>query len=193
MTGHSARCAFPGCRAWAMHGHALCRAHRGPPGGPGLPEGLLQFYAGALTPEEFADIRRHMATPDRSTDVEVAVIRVMIRRVLQDIGPDEPAKALPLVRQAVDGICRALRTGHAIGAASAAEMARSVQEAMGMLEDLTPSERGETAPSQRGETAPSERGKTAPNPPLPVAQDRRSPETKGEDLRGGAEDAPGEE
>jgi len=36
-------------------------------------------------------------------------MRVMIRRVMERVGVDDPAKALPLVRQGVDAICRALR------------------------------------------------------------------------------------
>jgi hypothetical protein len=44
------------------------------------------------------------------TSGEVAVMRVLIRRVMQRIGEDDPLRALPLVRQGVDAICRALRT-----------------------------------------------------------------------------------
>ena len=71
---------------------------------------LSSFYASLFTESELADIGRQLDSPQRSTDMEVAIMRVMIRRVMESIGTKNPAKALPLIRQGVDAICRALRT-----------------------------------------------------------------------------------
>jgi len=68
------------------------------------------FYASLFTEQELADIGRQLQPPHRSTAMEVAVMRVMIRRVMDSIGTTDPAKALPLIRQGVDAVCRALRT-----------------------------------------------------------------------------------
>ncbi|MBC7260510.1 MAG: hypothetical protein H5T63_00740, partial [Chloroflexi bacterium] len=69
-----------------------------------------RFYTSAFTPEEWAEIKEQLATPELSLEMEVAVMRVLIRRVMERIGEDDPVKALPLVRQGVDAICRALRS-----------------------------------------------------------------------------------
>ena len=83
------------------------------------------FYADALTDEERRDIARQLAAPGRSTEEEVALMRVMIRRVLDRIGGEDPIKTLPLVRQGVDAICRALRTDRVL----TGEAADSLSEA----------------------------------------------------------------
>ena len=46
-------------------------------------------------------------------------MRVMIRRVMERIGVENPLKALPLIRQGVDAICRALRTERVLSGESA--------------------------------------------------------------------------
>ncbi|MBC7234040.1 MAG: hypothetical protein H5T68_12455 [Chloroflexi bacterium] len=69
-----------------------------------------RFYASVFTPEEWAEIKQQLATPELSLEMEVAVMRILIRRVMERIGEEDPAKALPLVRQGVDAICRALRS-----------------------------------------------------------------------------------
>ena len=71
---------------------------------------LHSFYASAFSAEELSEIARQLESPQRSTEMEVAVMRVMIRRVMERIGEEDPLKALPLIRQGVDAICRALRT-----------------------------------------------------------------------------------
>ena len=72
--------------------------------------GLRGFYARAFNAEELEEIARQMASPDRSTEMEVAIMRVMIRRVMERMGEEDPLRALPVIRQGVDAICRALRT-----------------------------------------------------------------------------------
>jgi len=71
---------------------------------------LHSFYASVFSAEELAEIARQLESPQRSMEMEVAVMRVMIRRVMECIGEEDPVKALPLIRQGVDAICRALRT-----------------------------------------------------------------------------------
>lgn len=121
------RCSHPGCRAWAMHGQVYCRSHLpqdlsgagpdeaqgGASAGPVQPS-PHSFYADAFSQEELHDIVQLLASPQRTTEMEVAVMRVLIRRVMQRLGEHDPAKALPLIRQGVDAICRALRTDKAL-------------------------------------------------------------------------------
>jgi hypothetical protein len=112
MSKGSRRCARRGCRAWAMRGQPLCRAHRR---SPGQSQRTAQTPTGGLyepffTAPEWEQIRQELQSPQCSLDREVSLMRIMIRRVMERIGQDDPAKALPLVRQAMDAICRALRT-----------------------------------------------------------------------------------
>ncbi len=69
-----------------------------------------RFYNDVFSAEELADIAHQLASPQRSTEMEVAVMRVMIRRVMERIGAEDPGKSLPLILQGEDAICRALRT-----------------------------------------------------------------------------------
>ena len=124
MSKESRRCARPGCRAWAMRGQLLCRAHN-PSGRASKRTGQTSagtrhpltaagtrhpFYDGVFSREELEDIARQLESAQHSLEMEVAVMRVMIRRVMERIGQEDPLKALPLIRQGVDAICRALRT-----------------------------------------------------------------------------------
>lgn len=76
-------------------------------------------------------------------DLEVAIIRVLMRRVLGRIGEDDPVKALPLVREAVDAICRSLRTQRLL----TGESADSLAAAFGMAISEVAEELGAGAPS----------------------------------------------
>jgi hypothetical protein len=67
------------------------------------------FYDDVFSEQELKDIGQQLASAQGELQMEVAVMRVMIRRVLAHIGVDDPAKALPLVRQGVEAVCRALR------------------------------------------------------------------------------------
>jgi hypothetical protein len=97
-----------------------------------------QFYAGLFTKQELEDIARQLEVAERSLEMEVAVMRVLIRRVMEGIGQKDPLKALPLIRQGVDAICRALRTERVLtGEASdslAAAFAVAVREIAGELD-----------------------------------------------------------
>jgi len=111
---------MPGCRARAKRGELFCSAHAQgaldtlsseQAEADGTPQAALHsFYASAFSAEELSEIARQLESPQRSTEMEVAVMRVMIRRVMERIGEEDPLKALPLIRQGVDAICRALRT-----------------------------------------------------------------------------------
>lgn len=69
-----------------------------------------EFFAGVFSADEWREVERQLSAPQPSLELEVGILRVMMRRVLNRLGEDDPAKALPLVRQGVDAICRALRT-----------------------------------------------------------------------------------
>lgn len=97
------------------------------------------FYSDLFTDHELADIGRQLQSPRRSTDMEVAVMRIMIRRVMERIGEEDPVKALPLIRQGVDAICRALRTERVLSgetsdslAAAFAVALREIGEELGL-------------------------------------------------------------
>ena len=88
------------------------------------------FYSSVFSPEEWAEIGRLLNAPSNSMEMEVAVLRVLIRRVLQRIGADDPLKALPLVRQGVDAICRALRTERVLTGESADSLSSAFATAL---------------------------------------------------------------
>ena len=131
MSSDSRRCAMPGCRAWAMRGQLFCRAHK-PSAQESEREGQAsaktphRFYAGVFSQEEQEEIARQLESPQLSLEMEVAVMRIMIRRVMEHVGEEDPIKALPLLRQGVDTICRALRTERVL----AGEASESLAEAM---------------------------------------------------------------
>ena len=134
----SRRCAQPGCRAWARRGGTLCSSHERQAARRAAPQtassALDEFYAGLLTPEEKAEIARLMQGGARYTGGEVAVMRVLIRRVMERNGQDDPLKALPAIREGVDGICRALRTEHVLSGEAGETLLRAfarVLEEMG--------------------------------------------------------------
>jgi len=81
------------------------------------------FYADLFDEKELAEMGRLLQSPRRSTHMEVAVMRVMIRRVMESIGTNDPVKALPLIRQGVDAICRALRTERILAGEGAESLA----------------------------------------------------------------------
>jgi len=68
-----------------------------------------EWYASVFTAEERELIERQLALTPANLDAEVALMRMLIRRVMKQTGADDPAKTLPLVRQATDALCRALR------------------------------------------------------------------------------------
>lgn len=121
-------CQKEGCRAWARRDGTFCSSHSPrpktakptiapPPGQSAAQAGsaanqcnLLEFFRDVFSPEEYKAVNRLVTTNSQPMAVEMSIIRVLLRRVMQRIGTDDPAKALPLVRQAVDAMCRTLRT-----------------------------------------------------------------------------------
>lgn len=100
-------------------------------GGAQYAQGLLPgFYARAFSAEELAEIGRQLESPQRSMEMEVAVMRIMIRRVLERSGESDPLKALPVVRQGVDAICRALRTARVLSGESSDSLAAAFAVAL---------------------------------------------------------------
>lgn len=144
MSKESRRCATPGCRAWAMRGELLCRAHNrsgraSKRTGQDSAGTAHPFYDGVFSEEELEDIARQLESAQHSLEMEVAVMRVMIRRVMERIGEEDPLKALPLIRQGVDAICRALRTERVLTGKSAESLTaafavalREIGEEMGI-------------------------------------------------------------
>jgi hypothetical protein len=73
-------------------------------------DSLYDFYASAFSEEELGEIAKQLSEPQPSTELEVAILRILIRRVMEEIGTQNPVKALPLIRQGLDAIRRAMRT-----------------------------------------------------------------------------------
>ncbi len=90
----------------------------------------LDFYASAFDAGELQEIERQLAAPHMSTEMEVALMRVMIRRVMEAIGTQNPVKALPLIRQGVETICRALRTERVLMGESSDSLANAFAVAL---------------------------------------------------------------
>jgi len=108
------------------------------PGTGRRPRFTARWYASLFSAEERALIRRQLESPGHSIEMEVAIMRVMIRRVMERLGEDDPAKALPLVRQGVDAVCRALRAERVVKGDAADSLAaafavalREISEEMG--------------------------------------------------------------
>lgn len=83
------------------------------------------FYEGVFTEREWREIKRQLASPQVSLEMEVAMLRVLIRRAIERMGEEDPLKALAAIRLGVDSIGRALRnqrvlTGEAADSLSAA-------------------------------------------------------------------------
>ncbi len=132
MSKGSRRCDKPGCRAWAMRGQLLCRAHRRSSGqaqrAGQAPAGGL--YEQLFTAQEREQIGKQLESAQRSLDEEVSLMRIMIRRVMERAGEDDPSRALPLVRQAMDAICRALRTERVLSGEASDSLAGALGRAL---------------------------------------------------------------
>ncbi|MEM4724990.1 MAG: hypothetical protein QXP01_08270 [Candidatus Hadarchaeum sp.] len=89
-----------------------------------------RFYASVFTAEEWAEIKEQLAASELSLEMEVAVMRILIRRVMERLGEEDPAKALPLVRQGVDAICRALRSQRVLTGETADSLAEAFAVAL---------------------------------------------------------------
>jgi hypothetical protein len=100
------------------------------------------FYADAFEEGELEDLARQLGSAQRSTESEVEVMRVLIRRVMERIGAEDPVKALPLIRQGVDAICRALRTERVLTGEAADSLAAAFATALNEIgEELGLSDR----------------------------------------------------
>jgi hypothetical protein len=89
-----------------------------------------EWYASVFSAEEWALIQQWLESTPDAVEAEVAVMRVLIRRVMERLGADDPAKALPLVRQAVDSICRALRAQRVLKGEAADSLAEAFAVAL---------------------------------------------------------------
>ncbi len=95
------------------------------------------FYDDVLAGPEWTQLRRRLEAPiapaetsDASSMLEeVALMRALIWRVMQRF-EDDPARALPLVRQGVDAICRALRTQRVLSGEGADSLSQAFAVAL---------------------------------------------------------------
>jgi hypothetical protein len=102
-----------------------------------VPRNDAEWYASLFSAGEWALIQQWLESTPAGLDAEVAVMRVLIRRVMEHLGADDPATALPLVRQAVDSICRALRAQRVLRNEAADSLAAAVAVALReMAEEL---------------------------------------------------------
>jgi hypothetical protein len=101
-----------------------------PAAGQERPRSDAEWYASVFSAEEWAQIQQWLdSTPDM-LDAEVAVMRVLIRRVMERLGGDDPATALPLVGQAMDNICQALRAQRVLKGEAADSLAAAFAAAL---------------------------------------------------------------
>ena len=100
-------CHSPGCKAWAMRGHTLCRVHRDAelgPRGAGAPAGNLNAlrtgaHSHPLSPAELDDLARHIVDDPPGLPVRLGqalqaiqarvddplLVLLALRRVLPDL------------------------------------------------------------------------------------------------------------
>ena len=121
-------CSWPGCTSQARKA-GRCAAHAIAPQ-ERAPESPGSVYQDLFSAEEWGLLARQLGAPSRSLESEVAMIRLMIRRVLARLGEEDPVRALPLVRQAVETLCRALRTGRVLENESADGLAQAMATAL---------------------------------------------------------------
>lgn len=69
-------------------------------------------------------------TGARGLEMEVALLRVLMRRVVERMGAEDPARALLLLRQGVDTLCRALRTERVLQGDAADSLAAAFSVAL---------------------------------------------------------------
>lgn len=118
--GQGRRCAVPGCRAWAMRGHEVCRAHRDwgrePPAGEAALRARLEERIAAVLAQ---------AGGAQSLAEEIGALRLVLARVLAE--EDDPARLAASIPRIVDAVVRAVR----------AQRALSGVQAEGLTEALT--------------------------------------------------------
>nr|MBC7245608.1 hypothetical protein [Chloroflexota bacterium] len=105
----------------------------------GVAEEVARFYEGIFTEQEWREIKRQLASPQASLEMEVALLRVMIRRAIERMGEEDPLKALAAIRLGVDAIGRALRNQRVLSGEAADSLAeafavalREIGEEMGL-------------------------------------------------------------
>ena len=82
-------------------------ANRRPDGTGGPAETSLEsFYADVLTEEERSEMARQLASSQRTTEEEVAMMRVLIRRVMERIGAASDSERV-LTGEAADSLSNA--------------------------------------------------------------------------------------
>lgn len=108
------------CGRKALPGGRYCRYHQGHPGAPGRGETKRaderSFYSDVL---EGGALGLEVAAALRGVDDEIAVLRMLIRKVARE-GDVEAT------RRAIDTLCRAIKVQYALEGRSAEGLARSL-------------------------------------------------------------------
>lgn len=143
-------CQHEGCRAWARKGSTLCASHQRQQQRASAQNDnaanqrlLLEFFRDIFSPEEYEAVNRQV-TLGQPMEVEMAIIRVLLYRVMKSIGTTDPKQALPLVRQAVDALCRTLRTQRVISGQAGETFSQTLAALIEQWTELSaPAEGGE--------------------------------------------------
>ena len=126
------RCARPGCRAWAMRGATVCRAHRDRADG----QFDVDMEAGEREPtERYARLLAERAAALVETNPEditltdqLAALRLLLARVLADeVDTRELARDIPRI---VDATVRAIRAQRTVDGAAAQGLTRALTEVL---------------------------------------------------------------
>lgn len=138
------RCAYPGCRAWAMAGSAHCWSHRRmaceatalstPPD-----ESPLGIYASALTPEERRLLEQHGELLD--LEPEIWLLRIMSRRLFIAIGEEDAdretiRRLATVLYQGLARLAELTRARRALSGEAADGLAGALAQALEEIESL---------------------------------------------------------
>lgn len=119
------RCAHPGCRAWAMRGATVCRAHRGRSDDGAAEEREPADAYARLLAERAAAVVAGDPEDDSLAD-QLAALRLVLARVMADeVDPRELARDIPRI---VDATVRATRAQRTLDGAAAQGLTRALTE-----------------------------------------------------------------
>jgi hypothetical protein len=101
------RCQVPGCKAWAMRGHTLCRVHRDPeldPRGAGAPPGNLNAlrhgaHSHPLSAAELSDLAQRIVEAEDDLPYQVGMV---VQSIQARVG--DPLLALMALRRVLPAL-----------------------------------------------------------------------------------------
>lgn len=127
-------CAHPGCRAWAVRGEDLCRAHLG---GRTINDGApvserLSPRTRAVLDERIEEVVARFARDANlereSLSEEIGALRVLLARLLAE--EEDPARLATSIPRVVDAVVRAVRAQRAIGGEMADSLSGAVTQVL---------------------------------------------------------------